>query len=143
MHDAGLRQEYIAPIFAYQATILRELALATPWLQPQLRRTRIRAAVRAARRARRWAWSYRNNVPHALREAALCGALRGRSGRAVRLLERSIAVALDQGAEQEAALSRLALAELTAARRRQDAADLAGATVDGGVTGAAAASGST
>ena len=109
---AGLRQEYVAVVPAWQATVLRELAQATPDHAPRLRRARLRAADRAARRARRWALSYRNNAPHALREAALVASLRGRATRAQRLLRGSCAIAETQGARYELAQSRLALAEL-------------------------------
>ena len=108
----GLRQEYVAVVPAWQATVLRELAQTTPDHAPRLRRARLRAAARAARRARRWALSYRNNAPHALREAALVASLRGRAARSQRLLRRSCAIAETQGASYELAQSQLALAEL-------------------------------
>ena len=106
---AGLRQEYIAPVFAWHATITRELVEATPAHAPGLRRRRLRQAASSARRARRWSRAYRNNTAHALRETALVASLRGRPRRAVRLLERSVAVAGRHGERNEAALSRLAL----------------------------------
>jgi diguanylate cyclase (GGDEF)-like protein/PAS domain S-box-containing protein len=73
----------------------------------------VRAAAKAARRARRTAWSYRNNRPHALREAGLVAALGGRVRRARRLLDRSVEVAVAQGARHEETLSREALTRLT------------------------------
>ena len=112
----GLRQEYVAVVPAWHATVLRELAEATPVHDPALRRARLRAAARAARRARRWAVSYRNNAPHALREAALVASLRGRPERAQRLLARSRSVAQSHGARYEDALSALAQAELAQVR---------------------------
>ncbi len=112
---ARLRQEYIAPVYAWYATALRRLVEATPAHSPGLRATRLRAARRAVRRARRWAFSYANNQPHALREAGLLASLAGRPRRAMRLLTRSIEVAGRQGARYEQALSRLARAEVSAA----------------------------
>ena len=112
---AGLRQEYIAPIYPWFATIVREVAESTPAHNPALRRRRMRECARAVRRARRWAMSYRNNAPHALREAGLIASLRGRPRRATRLLRKSIEVARLQGARYELALSRAALAEVTVA----------------------------
>ncbi len=112
---AGLRQEYVAPLFPWYATALRSLAEATPGHNPALRARRLRAAARAVRCARRWAFSYRNNLPHALREAGLIASLRGHPRRAGRLLTRSLLVAAQQGARYERALSQLAIAELACA----------------------------
>ena len=106
---AGLRQEYVAPVFAWHATITRELAEGTSPHAPRERRRRLRAARASSRRARRWARSYRNNAAHALREAGLVASLRGRPGRAARLLEHSIAVAGRHGERHELLMSRLAL----------------------------------
>jgi diguanylate cyclase (GGDEF)-like protein/PAS domain S-box-containing protein len=113
---AGLRQEYVAVVPAWRATVLRELVEATPTHDPRLRRARLRAAARASRHARAWAVSYRNNAPHALREAGLVASLQGRARRADRLLSRSCEVAQAQGARYEQALSELALAELSLLR---------------------------
>ncbi|MDT4926593.1 MAG: hypothetical protein QOG01_4306 [Pseudonocardiales bacterium] len=116
IRDAGLRQEYIAPVFSWQATILRELAESTPRHDPALRNARLRDAAAASRRARRWAAFYRNNSPHANREAALIASLSGRHRRAVSLLARSLARAEKQGARYEAAMTRYAAADIEAAR---------------------------
>lgn len=113
---AGLRQEYVAPVAPWYATIQRLQAERTPQLNPALRSRRLRRAARAVRRARFWALSYRNNAPHALREAGLLAALRGRPRRARRLLQRSLTLALRQGAAYEVALTRLTLAEIALAR---------------------------
>jgi len=107
---AGLRQEYVAPLFSWQATILRETVEQTSVYSDALRRHQLRQFARAARRARRWSMSYRNNAPHALREAALLAALRGKQRRAVALLSRSADIAEQQGARYEAAESARALA---------------------------------
>jgi PAS domain S-box-containing protein len=112
VRNAGLRQEYIAPIFPWVATVRREMAEATPAHDPHLRRVRLRQSARAARRARRWAAAYRNNQPHALREAALISSLKGRRRHVRRLLDKSIAIAERQSAHYEAALSHAARAAL-------------------------------
>src|SRR5581483_6407012 len=83
---------------------------------PRLRRARLRAARRSVRRARRWAFCYRNNLPQVLREAGLLAALDGRMERARRLVERSVAVAEQQGAAHEVLLSRIAVTELPSDR---------------------------
>jgi diguanylate cyclase (GGDEF)-like protein/PAS domain S-box-containing protein len=112
VRSKGLRQEYVAPVPAWEATVLRMIAESTAPLSPRLRRQRLRGAARAARRAHRLALAYRNNLPHALRELGLVAALRGRERRARRLLQRSISVAENQLARREADLSREALSQL-------------------------------
>ncbi|MDQ3504393.1 MAG: diguanylate cyclase, partial [Actinomycetota bacterium] len=108
----GLRQEYVAPINPWLATAHRRLAESTSLHNGPLLAARLRGAAAASRRARWGAWSYRNNQPHALRECGLVASLRGHRRRGARLLARSLQVAEQQGARYEAALSRLALAEL-------------------------------
>ncbi|MEX2621417.1 MAG: EAL domain-containing protein [Egibacteraceae bacterium] len=104
----GLRQEYVAPVLPWLATARREQVLATQDVTPDSRRRLLREARRAARRARRMAHWYRNNLPHALRESALVDALRGRSSRARRHFDRSLAVASRQSAAWEHAQTLLA-----------------------------------
>ncbi|HZQ77761.1 MAG TPA: EAL domain-containing protein [Acidimicrobiia bacterium] len=120
---AGLRQEYVAPVQPWLATALRRKAEDADPHDPHGRNRRLRRAARAARRARRLARSYRNNLPHALREAALVASLQGRPRRAERLLARSLAVAAGQDAAYETVLTREAAARLAAARGRPGAAD--------------------
>ena len=116
VRKAGLRQEYVAPVAPWRATVVRRLAEVAPAHNTSVRRQRVRAAQRAVRGARFWAFSYANQRPHALREAALVASLRGRDARADRLLTRSLEAAMTQGAAYEAALTRLAQAELDQAR---------------------------
>ncbi len=112
----GLRQEYAAPIASWNATIAR-LAVEQASAYDVAGRARLlRACATHVRRARSWALSYRNNAPHALREAGLLASLKGRHRAAVRLLDRSVAIADAQGARYEAALSRQARARVLAAR---------------------------
>ena len=59
---AGLRQEYVAPLFAWQATVLREITEQTSDYSGALRGSRLRDYRQACRRARRWARAYRNNA---------------------------------------------------------------------------------
>ena len=70
-----------------------------------------------------WSRSYRNNLPHALRERALILALTGSGSRADGLLERSAAEAERQGAAYELALTRHAQARLAADRGADGAAE--------------------
>ncbi|HEY2167030.1 MAG TPA: ATP-binding protein [Jatrophihabitantaceae bacterium] len=111
---AGLRQEYIVPVYVWAATIRREAAEAAPLHNPAQRRRLLRSARHATRCALRWARYYRNNAPHAMREAGLIASLAGRRRRAGRYLARSIELAESQGARYEAALSRVARADLLA-----------------------------
>ncbi|MDQ1499078.1 MAG: hypothetical protein QOI86_2418, partial [Actinomycetota bacterium] len=114
---AGLRQEYVAPVKPWLATALRMQVEGTDVHAPRsTRRQRRRRAARTARQADRLSRSYRNNRPHALRERALMANLSGRGRRAERFLARSLAVAEAQGADYEAALTRLAAAHLALAR---------------------------
>ncbi|MDQ2649240.1 MAG: diguanylate cyclase, partial [Actinomycetota bacterium] len=120
---AGLRQEYVAPVKPWLATALRmQLEQAGAHASSRDRAGRLRHAARVARQADRLSRSYRNNRPHALRERALVADLAGRAGRADRLLLRSLEVALAQEAGYEAALTRVAMARLEAARSASETA---------------------
>ncbi len=115
IRKAGLRQEYAAAVAPWSATVARLLAESSSPLNPAERARRLRRTARAVRSARFWAMSYRNNAPHALREAGLLASLLGRPRRAARFLHRSLAVAQSQGASYEVARTQVAQAELAAA----------------------------
>jgi diguanylate cyclase (GGDEF)-like protein/PAS domain S-box-containing protein len=133
---ASLRQEYVAPVYPWEATAWRSLAEATPAVAGPRRRRAIRRARRSSRRAHFVARFYRNNLPHALRELGLVAALRGRRRSARRWLEQSAAVAVEQDAAYELAVTREALARLDAAVSGQEggvaAATAAVAAIEGG-----------
>jgi two-component system sensor kinase len=103
VHGAGVRNEYVAPILPWLTTALRMAAEETGPYRLDERRAMLRRARRASRRAYRVARSYRNNLPHVLREQAALACLAGRSKRAKRLLVRGIDVAreLEMAAELE------------------------------------------
>jgi two-component system sensor kinase len=109
---AGFRQEYVAPIWPWLATALRMQAEDTPPLQPERRKALLRRAARVSRYAQWLSCCYRNNRPHALREAGLIAAMRGRPRRARRLLDRSLAAALQLGMRHEYAQTLLARATI-------------------------------
>ncbi|MBA3742555.1 ATP-binding protein [Sporichthya sp.] len=109
---AGLRQEYVAPIWPWLTTALRVHAESIPASLPGRRKALLRRAARAARKARRLGRSYRNNLPHALREAGLIAAMRGRPRRARRLLGRSLTAAEQRGMRHEHAQSMLVRATI-------------------------------
>jgi diguanylate cyclase (GGDEF)-like protein/PAS domain S-box-containing protein len=105
VREAGLRQEYVAPLLPWTATMLRAALNAMPPDEP---RSRVESQhARTARRSVRLSRSYKNNLPHALRERALARARAGRISAARRDLDRSIAVAVVQDAKWEEAASRL------------------------------------
>ena len=111
VQEAGLRQEYVAPVLPWLATALRSQAQSMSPDDPS-RRVLVHRAARTARRAWRVARLYRNNAPHALRERALMTAFQGREEKARPLLAQSLAVAAEQGARYEHAQSRKAWGEM-------------------------------
>ncbi|MEY2426127.1 MAG: hypothetical protein QOI61_1699, partial [Actinomycetota bacterium] len=102
---AGLRQEYIAHVYPWLATALRELAGSTPQSDLVARRQALRTGRKAARAAWRVAFFYRNNAPHALRERALYAAIAGRTNNAQRFMTRSLEAAESQGSAYERLLT--------------------------------------
>lgn len=105
---AGLHMEYVAPLPAWLATAQRTAVEELPAHYGRERSRALRTGARSARRARRMARWYRNNLPHALREQGLVAVLRGRRGRARHLILRSIETAARQGMREEEAESRRA-----------------------------------
>ena len=117
VREAGLRQEYVAPVRPWLTTALRmQLEQTEVHAGRRERARRLRRVSRVARQADLLSRSYRNNRPHALRERALVADLRGRARRADRLLARSRSVAEGQAAAYEVALTDVAVARLAAAR---------------------------
>ncbi len=105
VRKAGLRQEYVSPVVAWLTTAQRIQIEELGGWAPGRRRSMLRHARRTSRRSLRIARWYRNNQAHALREAGLLAALAGRDRRAGALLDRSLAIASEQGAAQERALT--------------------------------------
>lgn len=116
VRKAGLRQEYVAPVACWSATVARILAEDAPTHDPAMRARLIRRTTKAVRRARFWAFSYRNNAPHAFREAGMLASLKNRPRRMNKFLNRSLQIALSQGAAYEVALTQRAMAQLSCAR---------------------------
>ncbi|MFY0571259.1 protein kinase domain-containing protein [Archangium lansingense] len=105
---AHLHSEYVAPIPGWLTTALRQRAEQVSPLAPHEHRALLKRAEHVARRAHHVASSYRNNLPHALRERALLAAMSGRPRRARRWLEQSLSVAGELGMRHERAQSLLA-----------------------------------
>ncbi|MEX0789183.1 MAG: protein kinase, partial [Actinomycetota bacterium] len=94
---AGLRQEYVAPILPWLATAFRIRAERLS-AHSSVPRRQMLAAVVVGVQAAVVARSYRNNLPHALREQGLLAALDGRYRTAQRRLAASLRVADSQDA---------------------------------------------
>lgn len=104
----GLQNTYVVDSFTWRATALRMASEACRDTDRNRSRQLIRRAHRAARRSLRLARMFKNGLPHALRELALCAAARSRRRAARRYFDRSLQVAEEQGAAFELALTRLA-----------------------------------
>jgi PAS domain S-box-containing protein len=108
VRTADVRNAWVSPVLPWLATALRRqlevLVDRTPQRRHALER-RLRVVVRDGLGLAR---SFRNDLPHALRESALLAARQGRLRRARRLFAESLAVATRQGARHEHAQSLLA-----------------------------------
>ncbi|MEW6474254.1 MAG: AAA family ATPase [Actinomycetota bacterium] len=107
-----VRNVYVASVAVWRATALRRAVEAGVVPAGQSHTAALRSADRAARHALRVARRYRNDLPHALREAGLTAAMRARLRRARRLLDRSVTMAEDQDARHELAVSLRARGDL-------------------------------
>ncbi len=117
--EAGLHAEYFAPVRPWLATALRMQAeLVDPVAAARRAPSGSAAPAHAARRAHRLARSYRNNLPHALRERAAVAGLRGQKARASRWFAASLRASEAQDAAYETAFTREAMARLAANRGR-------------------------
>jgi two-component system sensor kinase len=111
--SAGIKNAYVAPVFPWLATALRQQAVtAVHDFTPGRREELLRRAQAAARQGLRIARSFQNDLPHALRESALLAAILGRPRRAKRLFDQSLAVAERQGASYEHAQTLLARGQI-------------------------------
>jgi two-component system sensor kinase len=107
IEKAGLRNQYVIFLYPWLATAARRAA-EDPDCSAERRKLLLRRAQAVARRGRRLAQRFQNDLPHALREYALLAALRGRSRRARKYLDESLAIAERQGARYEYAQTLLA-----------------------------------
>lgn len=103
---------YVASVASWRVTALRRGAEAGVFPADVSHAVALRRVDRAARQALRVARRYRNELPHALREAGLTAAMRGRLRRSRRLLDASVAVAERHCARHELAVSLRARADL-------------------------------
>ncbi|MEE2826825.1 MAG: ATP-binding protein, partial [Planctomycetota bacterium] len=103
---AGVVNTYITPNYAWLATALRMDLENNPPRSLAARRRATRRFLKAAKRAVKVSRRFKNEMPHALRELGAAFALLGRPKRSKRLLQQSLAVAQQQKAVYEVALTR-------------------------------------
>jgi len=106
--EAGLKNEYTTPIQILLSTALRLEANHASGISIKRREKLFWSAKSAARRGLRLARSFRNNLPHALREMALLCAMESRVRRARKYFDESLAVAEELGMRFERAQTLLA-----------------------------------
>ena len=99
--NAGIHNAYTLPTLAWLATAWRGLAVDASQYAPEAKRKILRRAEKAARRAIRFGKVCKNDLPRALREAAIVAAMRGKYGAARRKIEQSLQLAREQEAKFE------------------------------------------
>lgn len=118
---AGVCNTYVASNYVWLVTALRCQAERASVFARQRGEHTLNAAVTASRKALRLSRKARNDLPHALRDAALLAAMRGRTKKSERLFALSLQVAEQQGAQYEAALTRYAMARIAVDQGLPDA----------------------
>jgi len=108
VEHAHLRSEYVSPVPAWLTTALRQRLEAVSSFSPERRAKLLEEAERTAERAHKVARTYRNSLPHALRERGLLAAMAGRKRKARRWLEQSLHVAEELKMRHERAQTLLA-----------------------------------
>jgi signal transduction histidine kinase/tetratricopeptide (TPR) repeat protein len=115
VQQAHLRSEYVAPVSAWLATALRRRVESTSRFAPGRYEELLDEAEHAARRAHRLARTYRNNLPHVLRERGLLAAMRGSTRKARRWLDQSLRLAEEGKMRHERAQTMLARGQISQA----------------------------
>lgn len=101
----GIQNAYTLPAIAWLATAYRQCAATTAAYSPENRKQLLQKAAKIAKRAIRTAKLCNNDLPRALREAALIAAMQGDASSAKRDFEKSLSVAQQLGAKYEYAKS--------------------------------------
>jgi signal transduction histidine kinase/CheY-like chemotaxis protein/tetratricopeptide (TPR) repeat protein len=104
----GVRNAWVFPLLPWLASALRRQAEKISNWTPDRRQAVLKLARKAVKDALRVARRFQNELPHALREAGLVGAMQGSKRAARRYLDESVAVATRQGARFEHAQTLLA-----------------------------------
>ncbi|MCA9146782.1 MAG: AAA family ATPase, partial [Planctomycetales bacterium] len=102
---AGIQNAYTVPALAWLATAWRSRAEEVSRYAPQDRNRMLRRAEQAAHRAIRAGKVCANDLPRALREAALVAAMRGQGRKALRYFDRSLECASRQDVSFEYAMT--------------------------------------
>jgi tetratricopeptide (TPR) repeat protein len=145
---AGMKNAGVSPVRPWLLTALRRTAETTHVVDRRRRTALLRRARSVARQAGRRARFYRNDLPHVLRERAHLAALGGRQRRAHTLFDRSLEVAMRQGAQAEALRTRISRGQVgrslrwpahveDGARAERELADLVAAIGNGRSSGSA------
>jgi signal transduction histidine kinase/tetratricopeptide (TPR) repeat protein len=108
VEHAHLRSEYVSPVPAWLTTALRHRLEGISSFSPERRAKLLAEAERTAQRAHKVARTYRNSLPHALRERGLLAAMVGRNRKARRCLDQSLRVAEELKMRHERAQTLLA-----------------------------------
>src|SRR5262249_13155115 len=98
----GFRADYSPGAGAWLVTALRKWAEALQPFAVAERAELYRRARKVAKRYLKLLRYFRNSLPHMLRELGILSALHGQARRARRYFDRSLALALEQGAAYEA-----------------------------------------
>ena len=103
MVSSNIRIEYIGSIPLYYATALRKQLETVPIHFHEGRKSDLKELKKACQAALKWGERFPNNLPHALREMALLKSLEFKPRSAVKLLKKSIQLAVKQSAAFEVA----------------------------------------
>jgi two-component system sensor kinase len=106
--EAGVVNAWIVPHRSWLASALRRQAEKSDDLTPARRQKLLKHARRVINKAVKVARTFRNDLPHALREAALIAAMQGNIPQARKHLDESLAIAERQNAKFEHAQTLLA-----------------------------------
>jgi signal transduction histidine kinase/tetratricopeptide (TPR) repeat protein len=121
--QAHLRSEYVAPVPAWLTTALRRHVEQLSSFNPKRRQQLLQEAEQVARRAHRLARTYRNNLPHALRERGLLAAMQGKPKKARQWLDESLHLAEQLKMRHERAQTLLARGQVGHENGWPEAAD--------------------
>ncbi len=108
VEKAGMVNVFVVPLLPLLATACRQAAEKNDRLTPEIRQALLTRASKAVRKGMKLARKFRNDLPHALREAGLIAAMQGSTRQARKHLEESLTVAHEQGARFEHAQTLLA-----------------------------------
>lgn len=110
--DAGVKNAYTLPAYAWAATANRMLAEVIDDLTPQRRKAILKDAERFAKRAIRAGFLCNNDLPQAYREYAQILAMRGKLKKARRMFLKSLNIAEKLGERYQTAITLMSAGEI-------------------------------